>query len=141
MKYYKIVIDTNVLISALRSQYGASYKLLMLAGSKKFQIALSVPLALEYEEVAVRLIEETDLTVSDIDDIIDYLCKEADHTEIYYLWRPFLKDPDDDMLLELAVSAGCDVIVTYNKKDFRGTEQFGIQVMTAKEFLEEIGEV
>ncbi len=55
----------------------------------------------------------------------DYLCKTAD-----YLWRPFLKDPDDDMLLELAVSAGCDAIVTYNKKDFGGTQQFGIRAMT-----------
>jgi putative PIN family toxin of toxin-antitoxin system len=137
----KIVIDTNVLISALRSKRGASHKLLMLAGSGKFRTALSVPLVLEYEEVAGRFASEIDLTLSDIRDIIDYLCKSAEYAKIFYLWRPFLKDPDDDMLLELAVSAGCDVIVTYNKKDFKGAEQFGIRIMTAKEFLQEIGEL
>jgi putative PIN family toxin of toxin-antitoxin system len=137
----KIVIDTNVLISALRSKHGASHKLLMLAGGVKFRTALSVPLVLEYEEVAGRLAGETELTLSDIGDIIDYLCKTADHTKIFYLWRPILKDPADDMVLELAVSAVCDVIVTYNKKDFGVAERFGIRVMTAKEFLQEIGEL
>ncbi|RLC09124.1 MAG: putative toxin-antitoxin system toxin component, PIN family [Deltaproteobacteria bacterium] len=141
MKQLKIVIDTNVLISALRSKRGASHKLLMLVGSGKFRTALSVPLVLEYEEVAGRFTGETDLTLSDIGDIIDYLCKMADHTKIFYLWRPVLKDPDDDMVLELAVSAGCDVIVTYNKKDFGGAHSFGLRVMTAKEFLQEIGEL
>lgn len=59
--------------------------------------------------------------------------------EIYFLWRPYLPDPQDDMVLELAVNAGCKYIVTYNKRDFRGTETFGIEVVTAKEFLEKIG--
>jgi predicted nucleic acid-binding protein len=55
--------------------------------------------------------------------------------------RPFLRDAKDDMVLELAVAAGSDVIVTYNKDDFCGVEQFGIRVMTAQEFLLEIGEL
>ena len=59
--------------------------------------------------------------------------------EIYFLWRPYLPDPQDDMVLELAVNAGCKYIVTYNKRDFRGAETFGIEVVTAKEFLEKIG--
>ena len=141
MKLYKIVIDTNVLLSALFSSKGASYKLLKLVGSEKFRIVLSVPLVLEYEEVAVRNVDKTELSIDEIEDIIDYLCSISEHKEIFYLWRPFLKDPDDDMLLELAVSAACNVIVTYNKNDFKGIDKFGIQVMTAKEFLEEIGEL
>jgi len=141
MYSYKIVIDTNVIISALFSNKGASYKLLKLTGSDKFKLVLSVPLVLEYEEVAVRNVKKTKLSVDDIVDIIDYLCYVSEHKEIFYLWRPFLKDPDDDMLLELAVSANCNIIVTYNKNDFKGVDLFGIQVMTAKEFLEEIGEL
>ena len=62
-------------------------------------------------------------------------------SEFVRLWRPFLKDPKDDMVLELAVSAGCDIIVTYNKDDFKGVEQFGVRVMTAQEFLRAIGEL
>jgi len=65
----------------------------------------------------------------------------AQRRKVYYLWRPFLADPKDDMILELAVSAGCDVIVTYNKNDFIGVHQFGIRVLTAQEFLREIGEL
>jgi len=141
MKLNKVVIDTNVILSALLSKKGASYKLLMLTGSDKFQIVLSVPLVLEYEEVVVRNVEKTELSIDEIGDIIDYLCSISEHKEIYYLWRPFLKDPDDDMLLELAVSAGCNIIVTYNKNDFKGVDKFGIQVMTAKEFIEEIGDL
>jgi putative PIN family toxin of toxin-antitoxin system len=138
----QIVIDTNVFVSALRSQSGASYKLLMLLESGKFEINLSVPLAIEYEEAGKRLIgKKGDLRASDIDDILDYVCAVAHRRTVYFLWRPFLSDPKDDMVLELAVSAGCEIIVTYNKEDFHGVEQFGIRVLTAQEFLREIGEL
>jgi predicted nucleic acid-binding protein len=60
---------------------------------------------------------------------------------MYFLWRPYLRDEKDEMVLELAVVAGCDYIITYNKGDFKGTEKFGIQVITPKEFLEKIGEL
>lgn len=137
-----IVIDTNVFVSALRSQYGASYNLLLLLGSGKFDINLSAPLVFEYEEAGKRLVgKKSELKSSDIDDILDYVCSVAHRRTVYYLWRPFLSDPKDDMVLELAVAAGCDRIVTYNKDDFDGVEQFGIRVMTAQEFLQEIGEL
>ena len=138
----QVVIDTNVFVSALRSQYGASYKLFMLLDSGKFEINLSVPLAIEYEAASKRLVgKKSDLKVGDIDDILDYVCSVAHRRTVYFLWRPFLSDPKDDMVLELAVSAGCDIIVTYNKDDFKGVEQFGIRVLTAQEFLQEIGEL
>lgn len=135
------MIDTNVFIAALRSQYGASYRLLMLLESRRFDIALSVPLAAEYEQAAKQLLGKGALTARDIDDILDYVCSVAERKEIYYLWRPFLKDSKDDMVLELAVAAGCEIIVSYNKGDFAGVEQFGIRVLTAHEFLREIGEL
>jgi putative PIN family toxin of toxin-antitoxin system len=137
----QIVMDTNVLIAALRSRRGASYRLLTLIDSGKFQINISVPLALEYEDVTKRLIGAIPLNQHEIDDILDYICAVANHSKVYYLWRPFLKDPKDDMILELAVAANCDTIVTYNKKDFQGIQQFGIHLVSAKEFLEGIGEL
>jgi putative PIN family toxin of toxin-antitoxin system len=137
-----IVIDTNVFVSALRSQYGASYKLLLLVGSGKFDISLSAPLVFEYEDAGKRLVgKKSGLKSSDIDDILDYVCSVAHRRTVYYLWRPFLSDPKDDMVLELAVAAGAEIIVTYNKDDFDGVEQFGIRVMTAQEFLQETGEL
>ena len=139
----EIVIDTNVFIAALRSRRGTSYKLLTLIGSGRFEINVSVPLILEYETVARRHVGEIALSESDIDDILDYLCKTAKRRKIYYLWRPVLKDPKDDMVLELAVTANCDFIVTFNKKDFPRCElgQFGIQAVTPREFLQGIGEL
>jgi len=142
MNVLQIVIDTNVFVSALRSQYGASHKLLLLLDSGKFQINLSVPLVIEYEDACKRLVgKKTGLKASDIDNILDYVCSVANRRKVHYLWRPFLSDPKDDMILELALSAGCEIIVTYNKGDFIGVEQFGIRVLTAQEFLQEIGEL
>jgi putative PIN family toxin of toxin-antitoxin system len=137
----QIVIDTSVVTSALRSRRGASYRLLMLAGSGKFAANLSVPLVLEYEQVAKRLVGQIPLTEADIDDILDYLCQTAAHQQVFYLWRPFLKDPEDDMVLELAVAANCGYVVTFNTRDFAGAEQFGIRIVTPREFLQLIGEL
>ena len=113
----------------------------MLLGGEKFTVSVSVPLILEYEDAAKRLIEVTNWDERGIDDILDYICLVADHQQVHYLWRPFLRDAGDDMVLEVAVAAGCDAIVTYNKADFRDVERFGLRVVTAREFLEEIGEL
>ena len=137
----RIVLDTNVLVSALRSRKGASFKIISLIGKNLFQLSISVPLVLEYEAAAKRISELVGLRYSDIDDIVDYICKVAEHREIYYLWRPFLKDPKDDMVLELAVESEADYIVTYNLRDFAGTERFGIRAVTPGRFLREIGEI
>lgn len=141
MSSRQIVVDTNVFISALRSQFGASYKLLTMLNSGKFESNLSVSLAMEYEDVSKRLLSEIELTAEDIEDVLNYVFAAANRREVYYLWRPFLRDPKDDMVLELAVAASCEIIVTYNEKDFRGAEKFGIQTMTPQEFLREIGEI
>jgi predicted nucleic acid-binding protein len=57
-----------------------------------------------------------------------------------YLWRPYLKDPKDDLILEAAVAGNCEAIVTYNRRDFTGVEKFGIQILTPGQFLRRIGE-
>jgi putative PIN family toxin of toxin-antitoxin system len=135
----RAVLDTNVIVSALRSSQGASYRLLMLLEQADFEISLSVPLVLEYEDAAKRIVDEVGLTTADVDDVLDYLCSVGGHQVIHFLWRPVLKDPGDDHVLELAVEAGCDVIVTHNTKDFAGSKQFGIKALTPAEFLKRIG--
>lgn len=139
MDSVQIVIDTNVFISALKSNRGAAYYLLSLIGKTHFEVNISVPLVLEYEAIAKRVIPGLDLTEKDIDDIIDYICLVSNKHEIYYLWRPFLKDPKDDLVLELAVQAGCHHIISFNKRDFFGAEKFGISVYAPWEFLKERG--
>lgn len=137
----RIVIDTNVLVSALRSRRGASFKLLTLLGSAKFQINVSVPLVLEYEDAAKREAHALGLRSEDIDDLLDYLCRVAKRRRIFFLWRPLLKDPKDDLVLEVAVEAGCDFIITYNQRDFAGSGRFGIEILTPKQFLTMIGAI
>jgi len=137
----RVVIDTCVFVSALRSSRGASYRVLGLVGTGAFEIALSVPLVLEYEDAAKRLGDATGLSHADIDDVIDYLCSAAQLQEIHFLWRPVLRDPRDDHVLELAVEAGCGQIITHNVRDFVGTEQFGVRAIRPGELLRRIGEV
>lgn len=137
----QIVIDTSAFISALLSQQGAAYRLLMLADQGLFEINLSVPLVAEYEAVGQRLLDRSPLTNADLDAILDHLCDIGNKRRVFFLWRPYLRDPEDDMVLELAVAAGCQFIVTFNARHFVGSEQFGVKVVTPKEFLQWIGEL
>ena len=139
MDLSNVVIDTNVLVSGLRSKRGASYKLISLLGTGPFDIHLSVPLVLEYEEVLLRQRAILGLTQEEVGRFIDDLCNLAKTHKIYFLWRPFLRDAKDEHVLELAVAAGCDYIITYNKRDFEGVEMFGIETIDPKIFLEKIG--
>jgi len=136
-----IVIDTNVVIAALRSKNGASHKLLSLVGTSKFEIHDSVALVLEYEEVIQRHRAEIGLSQDEVSTFINSLCSMAHHHKIYFLWRPFLSDVNDELVLELAVSAKCEYIVTHNISDFKGSEKFGVRAIIPKEFLQIIHEV
>ena len=141
MKKYKIVIDTNVIVSALKSRNGYSFKLLSIIDDKRFQISISVPLILEYEDAIKREKSKIGLNNEDIGDILDYICYVGEKRIIYYLWRPYLSDPKDDMILELAVESESDIIITFNKVDFKGVDKFGIKLLTPKEFFRLIGEI
>jgi putative PIN family toxin of toxin-antitoxin system len=132
-------MDTNVLVAALRSRHGASYRLLTLIGTGRFELCITVPLALEYETVAKRSVHRSTLSHADVDGVVDFLCHVGKAQSIFFLWRPCLRDPKDDMVLEAAVAGSCEAIVTFNKKDFAGAFQFGIKILTPKEFLEKIG--
>lgn len=71
--------------------------------------------------------------------MVDALCALAVHHKIYFLWRPYVRDAKDDFILELAVVAGCDYIVTHNTQNFAGVERFGIRTIDPKGFLQQIG--
>ena len=137
----RIVIDTSVIVSGLRSRNGASFRLLSLIDAGVFQLCLSVPLVIEYEGVLKRQSRVLGITHADIDDILDYLCSVADKRQIHFLWRPVLRDPSDDFLLELAVEAQCEAIVTHNLRDFEASKSFGVQILSPGEFLRQLGEV
>lgn len=131
-------LDTNIIIAAQRSRRGASAKLMTLIGTGHFDIHLSVPLVLEYEEVLQRQSGDLKLTRQNVADLVDALCALGQHHKIHFLWRPQLRDPKDELILELAIAARCSHIVTYNQRDFIGTEKFGVRVVTPQTLLDEI---
>ncbi len=138
MSIPQIVLDTNA-VSGLRSKRGAAFRLLTLVGTGLFDINLSVPLVLEYRKVLARELSNLYLTAIDIESLIEFHCSVATCHQIFFLWRPFLSDPKDDMVLELAVKARCDSVVTYNDRDFIGIQKFGLKTATPAEFLRSIG--
>jgi putative PIN family toxin of toxin-antitoxin system len=131
----RVVLDTNVFVAALRSRRGASFYLLHLLAEDWFEVAISIPLLFEYEEVLVRQAAEGLWTTEDIEDLLSFVCKVGYRQSIFFLWRPCLPDPKDDMVLELAVAAGCEAIVTHNRKDFEGAER-PVSGRCAAEFLQ-----
>jgi putative PIN family toxin of toxin-antitoxin system len=132
----RVVFDTNVLVAASRSSQGASFAIVKSIPSEKFQICLSVGLYAEWTEVLTRPENlPPGLTAEDAQRFVRYLASQAHLQDIHFLWRPFLADSDDDMVLELALAAGCEHIITHNVAHFRGTEQLGIEVLTPSEFL------
>jgi putative PIN family toxin of toxin-antitoxin system len=132
----RVVIDTNVLVSAARSRQGASFALINSIPSLEFQPCLSVGLYAEWQEVLTR--EEhlaPGRTAEDARRFLRYLASQAILQEIHFLWRPFLPDANDDMVLELAFAAGCPYIVTHNVKDFHGSGQLGVTAVSPHAFL------
>ena len=127
------VIDTNVLVAGLRSPRGASAELLRRVLREEIAVALTVALALEYEAVAARPehLAAAGLSEAEARVVIDAVIAVARPVETRFLWRPHLRDPDDEMVLEAAVNGQADAIVTYNLKDFRRAEErFALRLET-----------
>jgi putative PIN family toxin of toxin-antitoxin system len=137
---FEIVLDTNVVISGLRSRLGASFRVLDLLGDPRFRAHLSVPLLFEYEAVAKRSEARVPFSAAEIDDFLDSVCEVTRHQEIFFLWRPYLRDAGDDLVLEVAIAGGCNYIVTHNLRDFAGAEKFGVTAVTPQQFLRLMGE-
>src|SRR4051794_16334724 len=96
----RIVLDTSVVVAALRSRQGASFRLISLLEQGRFEAAISVPLLFEYEDALVRHLDAGLYTQREVDDFLDYLCQIAHRQSIFFLWRPYLPDAKDDMVLE-----------------------------------------
>jgi predicted nucleic acid-binding protein len=118
---------------------GASYRLLSLVGTGRFVHVISVALLFEYETAVMRPSSGINLPRTAIDDVLDYLCASGERQDIYFLWRPTLPDPSDDLVLEVAAHGQCDRIVTFNTRDFVGSERFGVRVETPGAFLRSLG--
>ncbi len=137
----QIILDTNILVAAFRSKRGAANLLLDKLKDSRWQVNVSTPLLLEYEDVLKRPEMKDFNSESDVDIFLNGLCTIAEFNDIFYLWRLLAKDPNDAFILELAVRASVDFIITYNKKDFPAAAAFDIQLVTPKEFLQFVGDL
>ena len=136
----QIILDTNVLVAAFRSKRGAASYLLERILTDGWHVNVSTPLLLEYEEVLKRPEMVKFLSHELADEFIDGLCENAVCHDIFFLWRLFVRDPNDAFVFELAVKTSSDYLITFNKKDFPASSDFGVKLVTPREFLEIIGE-
>ncbi|MCX7011401.1 MAG: putative toxin-antitoxin system toxin component, PIN family [Candidatus Sumerlaeota bacterium] len=134
----RVVVDSNVLVAGLRSRRGASFRLLSLMGAGRFVTVVTVPLVVEYEMALGDREHGLPYDREEIRRFLDYFCAISDRRKVHFLWRPSLRDANDDMVLEAAVAGGCKRIVTFNTKDFAGVERFGIRAVPPGEFLREL---
>lgn len=136
MKPFQIVLDTNVLISGLRSKRGASNALLQLLNDPRLKLHVSNALLFEYEQLLRR--EQTTLGLTDerIEALLDGFCTFGVQHHVSFIWRPTARDTDDDFLVDLAIAAHADFLVTFNVSDLQPVESYGIKVVTPKRMLE-----
>ena len=139
MEIKRVVIDTNLLYAGLYSSSGASYQILRLVRAGQVTPCISVILAMEYEAVLSARLDQLDLTKEQLSGFLGYFVALAERVKVFYLWRPGLRDPVDDMVLETAVAARADYVITHNIKDFTGADRFGIQVVTPGWFIHNFG--
>ena len=134
----RYVLDTNIVVAALRSPSGASAELLRAALRGEFTLLLSVAIVLEYEAVCCDPQQRisSGLQEEQVRKVIDTLCDVCEFAEPRFQWRPQLRDPNDEMVLEAAINGKADALVTFNQKDF-GTvpERFGILTLSPREAL------
>lgn len=132
----RIVLDTSVLVAASRSRNGAGFRVVSMLPSPKFEIALTIAVYTEWQSVLTRPEHlPPGVTVDMALGFVRYLASVAHLQDVHFLWRPFLRDPDDDMVLECAVASGCEFIVTHNVKDFRRVEELNVRAITPADFL------
>lgn len=135
-----LILDTSVLISGLRSSLGGSFALLELVGSGRFTIGLTAALVLEYEATCMKSLPALNLTADDLKELMDYFCQVGKLAAIRFQVRPSVADPDDELVLEAAIAAGCEWIVTHNIRDMAaGAARYGIEVITPGEALRRLG--
>ncbi len=130
-----IVFDTNVIISALKSAKGASFRLLPLIRAGVLRPAVTAPLIFEYDDVASRPGILSHLSSAEISSFLDWFVSVSSQHKVHFLWRPLLRDPKDDLVLEAAVAASADYVVTFNTSDFDRASSLGVRVITPLQLL------
>jgi putative PIN family toxin of toxin-antitoxin system len=137
----RIVLDTSVVVAALRTRSGAGNAVLRLVAQRRVTILATPPLFLEYEEVLKRAEQQLahGLTPEAVDEFLAELAALIEPVELHFQWRPQGPDPNDEMVLEAAINGQADVLVTYNLADFAGiAERFRIEVMHPADLLKRI---
>lgn len=129
-----VVLDTSVLVAAWRSRLGASFELIRLLRAGRFEIAVSVPLVVEYESALLRNMSPGQRP-SHVTAFVDYLCRVAHKQDVFFLWRPVLNDPNDDMVVESAMASRASAIITHNLRDFVPAAGLGVRVLAPAQFL------
>ena len=132
----RLVLDTDVVVAALRSERGASRQLLLAALDRRLVILASVPLMIEYEAVLKRPrhLAATGLAIDDVDAVLHALAAVVEPVRLTFLWRPSLVDVNDEMVLDTAVNGGADRLVTFNVRHFdQAARRFGLKVSTPGE--------
>ncbi|MGA6984202.1 MAG: putative toxin-antitoxin system toxin component, PIN family [Candidatus Sulfotelmatobacter sp.] len=134
----RIVLDTSLIVAALRTRLGAGNAVLRLVARKQLIPLATPPLFLEYEEVLKRPEQRIahGLTLDKIDEFLAELAALVEPVEVRFLWRPQVRDPSDEMILEAAVNGRADALVTYNIRDFDlAGKRFGIPILSPPDLL------
>ena len=137
----KVAFDTDVIVAALRSRSGASNALLHALSAGQIEAVASVPMMLEYEAILMRPEQRqaTGMSVQDVNIFLDTLALLIIPVMPYFLWRPQLRDPDDEMVLDAAINGGAKAVITFNVQDFLpASTQFNVQVLTPAEVLRQL---
>lgn len=136
----RAVLDTNVLVAAVGSRRGASNAVLIAAFEGGFDWLVSTPLFLEYEDVLMRpeVLSRTAITSTAMSRFLTDVAAAATPVDLHFRWRPLLRDPKDEMVLETAVNGRADALVTHNDRDFAAARTFDVEVLVPSRFLERI---
>lgn len=141
MSQMRVVLDTSIVVAALRSRRGASHRLLELVAHGKVRPLVSTALFLEYEDVLMRPETRlaTKMDAANVDGFLAAFASAAEGVEVNFRWRPQLKDPNDELVLEAGVNGAADALVTHNVRDFReAAPRFGLRVLLPREVLKEL---
>lgn len=133
----RLVLDTDAVIAAMRSPTGASAAIVRAARQGRVQLLLTVPLAMEYEAVCRRPEHglEAGLSNLEVEIFVDAVIAMAEPVPTHFLWRPQLRDPNDEMVLEAAVNGRADALVTFNLRDYGNAAEFGVGILLPREAI------
>jgi putative PIN family toxin of toxin-antitoxin system len=139
---YRAVLDTSILVAALRSRTGASNAVLRLVARGDIRPLISPALFLEYEDVLKRTDQRQahGFTLAELDEFFAAFASASEAVECHFRWRPQLRDPGDEMVLEAAVNGNAQALVTHNVRDFGPAKTFNLRVLTPGELLKELGQ-